>query len=123
MLAEREKFLVEHGLAERRGQRVFFMRDLLANLRARDVEQAARAIATETGLIHRPVTDEQPVSGVYSRSIALVSGRFAILEDGVGFSLVPWRPFIEKRLGQSLSAIVRGEHASWDLGRQRGVGI
>jgi type IV secretory pathway VirD2 relaxase len=123
MLAEREMFLVEQGMAERRGQRVVFMRDLLANLRARDVEQAARAIATETGLLHRPVTDGQPVSGVYNRSISLVSGRFAVLEDGVGFSLVPWRPFIEKRLGQSLSAVVRGEHASWDLGRQRGVGI
>jgi hypothetical protein len=123
MLAEREQFLVEHGMAERRGQRVVFMRDLLANLRARDVEQAARAIATDTGLLHRPVIDGQPVSGVYSRSIALVSGRFAVLEDGVGFSLVPWRPFIDKHLGRPVSAVVRGEHASWELGRQRGVGI
>ena len=35
-------FLVEQGLAERRGQRVVLMRDLLATLRARDIEQAAR---------------------------------------------------------------------------------
>lgn len=122
-LAEREMFLVEQGFAERRGQRVIFMRDLLANLRARDVEQAARAIEADSGLVHRPISDGQTVSGVYRRSVALVSGRFAMLDDGVGFSLVPWRPFIDKRLGQSVSAVVRGEHASWEVGRQRGLGL
>ena len=44
-----------------------------------------------------------------------------MLEDGVGFSLVPWRPFIDKRIGQTLSAVVRGDHASWEVGRQRGI--
>jgi type IV secretory pathway VirD2 relaxase len=122
-LAEREMFLVAQGLAERRGQRVIFMRDLLATLRARDVEQAARVIEAETGLAHRPVADGQTVSGFYKQSISLVSGRFAMLEDGVGFSLVPWRPFIDKRLGQALRAVVRGEHASWEVGVQRGIGI
>jgi hypothetical protein len=32
--------------------------------------------------------------------IALASGRFAILDGRLGFSLVPWRPVIEKRLGK-----------------------
>jgi hypothetical protein len=76
-LAEREMFLVEQRFAERRGQRVIFMRDLFATLRARDIEQAARAIEVESGLAHRPVSDGQTVSGVYTRSVALVSGRFA----------------------------------------------
>jgi type IV secretory pathway VirD2 relaxase len=122
-LTERQMFLVEQGLAERRGQRVVLMQGLLATLRARDVEQAARAIEADSDLVHRPVADGQTVSGVYIRSIALVSGRFAMLEDGVGFSLVPWRPFIDKQLGQSVSAIVRGEHASWEIGRQHGLGL
>jgi len=120
-LAEREMFLVEQGLAERRGQRTVLLRDLLATLRSRDIEQAARAIEADYGLVHRPVVDGQTVSGVYTRSVALVSGRFAILEDGVGFSLVPWRPLIDKRLGQALRAVVRAEHASWDVGRPRGI--
>jgi hypothetical protein len=121
-LAEREMFLVEQGFAERRGQRVIFMRDLLATLRARDIEQAARAIEVESGLAHRPVSDGQTVSGVYTRSVALVSGRFAMLEDGVGFSLVPWRPFIDNRVGQSVSVTVAGESTSWSFGRHRGIG-
>jgi hypothetical protein len=120
--AEREMFRVELGFAERRGQSVVLIRDLHATLRARDVERAAREIEADSGLVHRPVADGQTVSGMYRRSVALVSGRFVMLEDGVGFSLVPWRPFIDKRGGQSMSAVVRGEHASWEFGRQRGVG-
>src|SRR5262249_26012358 len=122
-LAQREGFLVEQGFAERRGQRVILMRDLLAALRAREVEQAARNIQAETGLVHRPVADGTRVTGVYRRSINLASGRFAMLDDAVGFSLVPWRTFIDKRLGQSVSAVVRGDHVSWELGRDRGIGL
>jgi type IV secretory pathway VirD2 relaxase len=122
-LAERELFLVEQGFAERRGQRVVLMRDLLGTLRARDLEQAARVIEADGGLVHRPLTDGQSVSGVYTRSVALVSGRFAMLEDGVGFSLVPWRPFIDRRIGHSMTAVVKGESASWEVGRPRGIGL
>ena len=82
-------FLVEQGRAERRGQRVVFMRNLLATLRSRDVEQTAREFEVDSGFVHRPAADGQHVSGVYTRSVALVSGRFAVLEDGAGFSLVP----------------------------------
>jgi Protein of unknown function (DUF3363) len=49
--------------------------------------------------------------------LILASGRFAMLENGVDFSLVPWRPVIESRLGQSVSAIVRGPTVSWDISR------
>jgi hypothetical protein len=57
-------------------------------------------IAAETGLEHRPVADGQRVAGIYRRSVMLASGRYAMLDDGMGFSLVPWKPVIEQRLGQ-----------------------
>ena len=38
----------------------------------------------------------------------LASGRYAMLDDGMRFSLVPWRPVIEQRLGQQIAATVRG---------------
>ncbi|MOA67223.1 hypothetical protein D3C78_1943030 [compost metagenome] len=53
----------------------------------------------------------------------LASGRFAMLDDGMGFSLVPWKPMIEQRLGQQLAATVRGASVSWEIGRQRGNSI
>lgn len=36
--------------------------------------------------------------------VMLVSGRYAMLDDGMGFSKVPWKTVIEQRLGQSVTA-------------------
>ena len=122
-LDERRVFLVEEGLATRRGQRLILARDLLATLRDREVAQVGRSLAAETGLDHRSVADGGKVGGVYRRSIMLASGRFAMLDDGVGFSLVPWKPVLEQRLGQSVAGVMRGGSVSWDLSRQRGIGV
>jgi hypothetical protein len=122
-LRAREEFLIESGLAERRGQRVLLMRDLLSNLRARDLESFAKRIAGETGLSYQTVEEGERISGVYRRSVQLVSGRFAMLDDGTGFTLVPWRPAIERHLGQSLTAVVRERSVSWELGSRRGLSL
>jgi hypothetical protein len=78
-------------------------------------------IEAHSGLVYRRIADGDTVSGIYSRSVLLVSGRFAMLDDGVGFSLVPWRPFIDKRLGQSMCALVREERASWEFKKINGT--
>ena len=122
-LRQRSDFLIEQGLGERRGQRVILARNLLGTLRGREIDSAAKTIATETGMTHRPVADGERISGTYRRNVQLVSGRFAVLDDGVGFSLVPWKPVIEPRLGQTTTAIVRGGDASWSFSRQRGPSI
>lgn len=122
-LRQRSNFLIDQGLAERRGQRVILARNLLATLRSRDLATAAQRIAAETGLEHRPVADGERVSGVYRRSVMLTSGRFAMLDDGLGFRLVPWKPVIEQRLGQAMTAVVRGGGVSWEFGRQRGLTV
>ncbi|MFA7667809.1 MAG: relaxase/mobilization nuclease and DUF3363 domain-containing protein [Burkholderiaceae bacterium] len=118
-LRQRADFLVDEGLAERRGQRIVLARNLLATLRNRELTQAARDIALDTGLVHRPVADGARVAGVYRRSIMLASGRYAMLDDGMGFSLVPWRPVIEQRLGKQVTAIAHGRGVSWEIGRTR----
>ena len=88
-----------------------------------EVAAAAQNIAVETGLEHRPVCDGQRVSGIYRRSVMLASGRFAMLDDGKDFSLVPWKPVIEQRLGKTLAATVRSGSVTWKIGRQRGPSI
>jgi len=122
-LRQRADFLVEQGLAERLGQRVVLARNLLTTLRARELTAAARELSTQTGLQYRPAVEGQRVSGIYRRSVQLASGRYALLDDGIGFSLVPWKPVIEQKLGQSVSAVIQGNSASWQLGRQRGPSI
>ncbi|EMW0834839.1 relaxase/mobilization nuclease and DUF3363 domain-containing protein [Enterobacter roggenkampii] len=122
-LRQRADFLAEQGLAEHRGQRVVLARDLLATLRGRELLKAAHDIADESGLEHRPVVDGQRVAGIYRRSVMLASGRYAMLDDGMGFSLVPWKPVIEQRLGQQTAAITRGGSVSWEVGRIRGPSV
>jgi len=122
-MRNREDYLVDQGLAQRRGQRIVFARNLLATLRGREIDAVAKKIAGETGLQHHVVQDGERISGIYRRSVMLASGRFAMLDGGLGFSLVPWRPVLEKHLGQSVAGIARGNSVSWMFGRQRGMGV
>ncbi len=122
-LRQRTDFLIEQGLAERRGTRVVLARNLLGTLRQRDLDAAARGIAGETGLPYRPAVDGERVSGAYRRNVLLASGRFAMLDDGLGFTLVPWNLVIEQRMGQHLAAIVRGSGVTWEIGRKRSISM
>jgi hypothetical protein len=119
-LAEREKFLVGEGLAERRDQRVHLARNLLTTLRSRDLENAAGKIQAETGLPYRPTVDGERVSGTFRRSVILASGRFAMIDDGFGFSLFPWRSVLADRRGQLMTAVCRRDYVSWTVGSHRG---
>jgi len=122
-MQQRADLLAEQGLAERRGQRLILVRNLLATLRERELKKAAQDIAAETGLEHRPVSDGQRVAGTFRRNIMLTSGRYAMLSNDISFSLLPWKPVIERRLGEQLAATVRGDRVSWETGRQRGPSI
>ena len=64
---------------------------ILGRMNAQDVKRpdAAGSIAAETGLTHRPVAEGEHVSSAYRHSVKLASGRFAMLDDDIGFSLVP----------------------------------
>ena len=97
--------------------------NLLRTLGGREIDAAAKTIAAKTGLTHRLAADGQRVTGTYSRSVQLASGRFAMLDDGMGFSLVPWKSVIEPRLGQTMATVVRGSGVSWEFGRQRGPSV
>ena len=96
-LKQRADFLGDQGLAERQGQHVILARNLFATLRGRELAAVGQSIAAETGLAHRPVADGERVSGVYRRSVMLSPVKyFAVLDDGLGFRLVPWKPVIEQ---------------------------
>jgi type IV secretory pathway VirD2 relaxase len=116
--------LVEQGLARRQGQRVIFARDLINTLRRRELDDAAARLSAETGLAHRPSGEGEHVSGVYRQRVTLASGRFAMIDDGLGFQLVPWRPALEEQLGRQVSGVMTpGGKVDWSFGRKRGLGI
>lgn len=123
-LVRRADHLVAEGLATRQGRRVTFARDLLATLRQRDLDAATSKLAAETGLPHKPSAEGDTVTGTYRQRLDLASGRFAMLDDGMGFELVPWKPQLEKHLGQTVTGTMTpGGGVDWTLGRKRGLGI
>ena len=120
----RVDYLIEEGLARRQGQRVIFARDLLNTLRRRDLDDAVAKLSTETGLAHHPSADGEHVAGTYRQRVTLASGRFAMIDDGLGFQLVPWRPALEQKLGQHVAGTMSpGGGIDWSFGRKRGLGI
>jgi hypothetical protein len=94
----RTEFLIEQGLARRGDGQLRIAKDLLPALRSRELATVGARLAVETGLTYRPVQEGQRASGIYRQAVALVSGRYAMLADGVGFSLVPWRPELERSI-------------------------
>jgi Protein of unknown function (DUF3363) len=116
--------LVEEGLAQRQGQRLVFARDLLNTLRGRELDSIIAKLSTETGLAHHPSAEGEYVAGTYRQRVTLASGRFAMIDDGLGFQLVPWRPALEQKLGQHVSGtLTPGGGVDWSFGRKRGLGI
>ena len=116
--------LVDEGLARRQGQRVIFARDLINTLRQRDLEDVATKISVETGLSCRPSAEGEHVSGIYRQRLTLSSGRFAMIDDGAGFQLVPWRPALEKHLGRQVAGLSSpGGDVDWTLNRVVGLGV
>jgi type IV secretory pathway VirD2 relaxase len=116
--------LVEDDLARRQGQRVVFARDLLNTLRRRELDEATANLTAETGLAYRPSAEGEHVSGVYRQRVTLASGRFAMIDDGMGFQLVPWQPALEQQLGHQVSGVMApGGNVDWNFGRKRGIGI
>ncbi len=116
--------LVEEGLARRQGQRLVFARDLLSTLQRRELEAAAAKLSADTGLTYQPAAEGERIAGVYRERVTLASGRFAMIDDGLGFQLVPWRPALEKDLGREVRGVMApGGRVDWDLGRKRGLGL
>ena len=120
----RLEFLESEGLAQRHGDRFVLSRNLLGTLRERDLADAGASISREQSLPYRQGRPNGDVSGIYRERIQLASGRFAMIEDGLGFSLVPWSKQLDRHLGQYVSGTARsGGGIEWTLGRNRSIEI
>lgn len=122
-LDRRADHLVGQGLAERQGRRIIFARNLIETLRRRELDAAANKLAAETGLPHRPAAKGEFVAGAYRQRLTLASGRFAMIDDGLGFQLVPWSPSLEKQVGRHVSGVARSDGGvDWSSARKRALG-
>ena len=121
---QRREHHIEHGDANRsREGRILYRRNLLANLRNREVARVRAEMAESKGLPFRAAADGENISGKFTGTTQLSSGKFAVVEKSHEFTLVPWRPVIDRQLGREVMGVVQGQSVSWQLGRQRGLGI
>jgi type IV secretory pathway VirD2 relaxase len=120
----RTDHLVGEGLARRYGERTVFERGLIDTLRRRELDSVGNRLASDTGLAYRPTHAGEKIAGVVRQRLALASGRFAMIDDGLGFRLVPWGSALEQQLGRQISGVIR-DGGGLDLmtGRKRGLGL
>lgn len=123
-LAARSEHLASVGLARRQGPRFIFAKELLDELRSRELAEATRHIATRSRLENTPARPSEHIAGIYRERVTLSSGRFAMIDDGMGFQLVPWRPSLERHLGQSVSGTINARGGvDWSFTRSRTLGL
>jgi hypothetical protein len=104
-------------------------KDMIQRLETVDLERVGKALAAERGLQWRPAVPGNTISGQLVGSAQLSSGRFAMIESfsghgGLGFSLVPWQPVLDNRIGQHISGIAMPSGGvDWSFARSRGLGL
>jgi len=110
-MRRRQQWLVEHGLADRP--------DSLEILRRRELQRVTGQLSRELGAPFVEAESGLPIEGTYRRSVQVGMMRMAVIENSREFTLVPWRPVLERQIGKEVSGIMRGSDVSWTFGRQR----
>ncbi|PHR19447.1 MAG: conjugal transfer protein TraI [Sphingopyxis sp.] len=118
-LNKRRQWLVKQGLANEQGGSISYDKSMIANLQRRELLRIARQFSNESGLAFREAKQGEHIEGVLKRHVNLVSGKFAIIEQSREFTLVPWRPMLEKHMRKQLSGVMRNSGISWTLGRKK----
>ncbi|QSR17275.1 relaxase/mobilization nuclease domain-containing protein [Novosphingobium sp. KA1] len=123
-MERRRETLIDRGDAIRQTDgRIAYRRNLIATLQEREVARTGAAMAEKKAMPFRAAADGETVTGTFTGTVQLSSGKFAIVEKSHEFTLVPWRPVIDRQLGREVSGVVQSGSVTWQLGRQRGLGI
>lgn len=92
-MQERTRHLAERGLASfQQDGSARYQRNLLATLRQQELDQVGAKLAKESGLAYERSIPGNFVTGQYVKRLNLSAGRFAMIDNGLGFQLVPWAP-------------------------------
>jgi Protein of unknown function (DUF3363) len=98
---------------------------MLEQLRQREIQQASAVLSNELGSTRAHPVEGERISGTFSRSVHLASGKYAVIEKSKEFTLVAWRPELEQFRGKALSGRISNQGINWDrnMKRSQGLGI
>ena len=116
----RRQWLIAQGFAQEAGGGTLYPPGMIADLQRRELVRVGAQLSRELGVPFVESETGARVSGTYRQAVDAMSGRFALIEKSREFTLVPWRPVLDRHVGKSVSGIVRGEGISWSFGRGRG---
>lgn len=95
---------------------------LLSTLQRQEVSHHGEAMAEGKGLPFRMPEPGDKVRGKLVDTVQMTSGKFAVIENSIEFSLVPWRPAMEQFHGKDIAGTVEmGGNISWQIGRGLGI--
>jgi hypothetical protein len=118
-LAVRQQWLVDEQLADREGDAIRLRANAILMLQRRELLQTGEALADELGKTFSEIRTGDTIEGRLTRKLDLVSGRFAVVEKAREFTLAPWRPALEKQIGNQVGGVMRGDGVNWRFGRGR----
>ncbi|WP_025860970.1 relaxase/mobilization nuclease domain-containing protein [Acetobacter papayae] len=124
-MQERTRHLADRGLAsfQQHGS-VRYQKNLLATLRQQELDQVGAKLAQQTGLAYERSVPGHFVTGQYVKRLNLSLGRFAMIDNGLGFQLVPWAPSLEKQHDRYVDGVARDDGGvDWRHDRKRDLGI
>lgn len=86
-----------------------------------DLQQASEDLSGQLGKPYMPMPQRGALEGTYRLSTERPSGRFAVIERGKDFTIVPWRPVMDRNLGMQIRGQVTRSGMSWTLSRAPGL--
>ena len=116
----RRQWLLAEQLAEERDGKTIYRREMLAALQRRELLRVAEQVSNEFGKPFVETKLGDRIAGRLLRPIDMASGRHALVERSRDFTLVPWRPVLDRHVGKPVSGIMRDSGINWSFGRQRG---
>jgi len=120
----RREWLVGQQLADADGETVRLRGEALAELRRREWRRTVTQLGRELGLGYGESARGERIEGLCRRQVRIGGKPYALIEKAHEFTLVPWRPVLERAVGKEISGIVRETGSiSWTLGRSCGLGI
>ncbi|WP_395369799.1 relaxase/mobilization nuclease domain-containing protein [Komagataeibacter diospyri] len=124
-MQERTRHLTDRGLASfQQDGSVRYQRNLLTTLRQQELDLVGAKLAKESGLTYERSISGNFVTGQYVKRLSLSSGRFAMIDNGLGFQLVPWAPSLEKQHDRYVDGVARDDGGvDWRHERKRDLGI
>jgi type IV secretory pathway VirD2 relaxase len=116
----RQQWLIDQGLVEAQDGMLRFAGDMDAKLRQRELRALGAQLTKELGLDWDWTGTGERISGICRRRVDTSSGSYALVERSREFSLVPWRPELERAIGREITGRIRSSGGiSWTLGRER----